>query len=153
MNPAHLLRYVIQETLLHLDMDSPSARALLLGTAMVESNLEHLQQIGGPAMGLWQCEPATHDDIWANYLAYRPDMHSAVRELAVYDPTPEQMRWNLVYGCAIARLVYWRSPYPMPDLQPAALSRMWKTVYNTSLGKGDVHKAVPLFAKAIRYVQ
>lgn len=157
MNPAHLLRYVIQETLLHLAareprLDSPAARALLLGTAMVESDLQHLQQIGGPAMGLFQVEPRTHDDCWSNYLAYRPAMHAAFRELAVYDPSPEQMRWNLVYACAMARLVYWRDPKPLPDMQPMALALAWKRIFNTAEGKGDAHKAVPIFAKAIRYV-
>ena len=66
MNPAHLLRYVIAEALLHISrveprLDGPVPRALLLGTAMIESGLKHLQQLnGGPAMGLWQCEPRTH---------------------------------------------------------------------------------------------
>lgn len=153
MNPGHLLRYVIAEALKRIGMDSPQARALMLGTAMVESNLTELQQHGGPAIGLWQVEPATHDDIWLNYLAYRPDISRTFSELAVGDPTPDQMRWNLLYACAMARLIYWRSPRALPALQPFDMAKMWKSVYNTELGAGDVHKAVPLFAKAIRHME
>ena len=159
MNPAHLLRYVIQETLLHLAtfeprFDGDVPRALLLGTAMVESNLTELQQGGnGPAMGLWQCEPATHDDCWVNYLAYRPSMHGAFRELAVFDPSPAQMRWNLVYACAMARLVYWRAREALPDLDAYALAGYHKRHYNTELGATDVDHSVEHFRKAIRYVQ
>lgn len=158
MNPVHLLRYVIAETLLALSpqeprMDSPVARALLLGTAMVESDLQHLQQRGGPAMGLWQIEPATHEDCWTNWLSFRPDMHSAYRALCVFEPSPEEMRWNLVYACAMARLVYWRDREPLPGMDAMALARTHKRVYNTALGATDVNESVGHFRKAIRYVE
>ncbi|KAF0118141.1 MAG: hypothetical protein FD149_866 [Rhodospirillaceae bacterium] len=73
---AHFVTTVIRPTLLHLGLHSPAAEALLLGTAIQESRLgTYLRQTGGgPALGVYQMEPATHEDIWTNFLAYRPDL-------------------------------------------------------------------------------
>ena len=53
----------------------------LLGTARVESDLRHRRQIGGPALGLFQMEPATHNDIWESYLKYRAQLAERVQKL------------------------------------------------------------------------
>lgn len=158
MNPEHLLRYVIAEALARLArfeprMDSPAARALMLGTAMVESDLKHLQQIAGPAVGLWQMEPSTHESLWTHYLAFRPSMHSAMRELVLCEPSAGEMRWNLLYACGMSRLRYWRSSDPLPGLDPRHMAAYWKKIYNTRLGAGTVDKAEPRFEQAIRYIQ
>lgn len=157
MNPDHLLRHVIVVTLQILAQHNPRLdgkvpRALLLGTAMVESDLKHLQQIGGPAMGLWQVEPATHDDIWTNWLAFRPDQHAVYGSLAAFDPSAEQMRYNLMYGCAMARLVYWRARERLPDLDAMSLAGYHKRHYNTHLGATDVEKSIKHFERALRFV-
>ena len=58
-------------------MWSTAAEELVLGTAIVESSLIYISQHGaGPALGLWQVEPATHDDLYANYLSYRQELGS-----------------------------------------------------------------------------
>ena len=52
------------------------------GTAAVESRMgTYLRQIGGPALGIWQVEPATHLDCWDNWLDYRPVKQLARQEL------------------------------------------------------------------------
>lgn len=161
MRPADLLRYVIEVSLAQLArleprLDGTVPRALMLGTAMVESNLQYLQQVRGPAMGLWQVEPRTHADCWQNFLAFRPDMHAAFRELCVFDPSPEEMRWNLLYGCAMARLVYWRAPEALPDLDAYGLAGYHERHFNTergALGRTKELEAVGTFRLAMRYVQ
>ena len=51
-----------------LNLWSPSAEELVLGTAIVESGLTYLKQHGdGPALGLWQVEPPTHEDLYTNF--------------------------------------------------------------------------------------
>jgi hypothetical protein len=61
---------------------SQSLECLVLGTGAQESHYQYVQQIGGgPALGWWQCEPATHDDIWANYLRYRAPLAQALNRL------------------------------------------------------------------------
>jgi hypothetical protein len=158
VNPDHLLRFVIIPCLRVLGhhnarFDGDAVRALLLGTAMVESNLQHLQQIGGPAAGLWQVEPRTHDDCWANWLAFRPAEHALYRSLCALEPHSDEMRWNLLYACAMARLVYWRARERLPDLDAMALAGYHKRHYNTAQGATDPAKSVAHFARAIRVVQ
>jgi hypothetical protein len=70
---------VIYPALNKMGMWSEAAGELVLGTAIVESNLTYLKQHGeGPALGLWQVEPATHEDLYANYLNFRPEMMSSL---------------------------------------------------------------------------
>lgn len=151
LSPKHLLLFVIEPTLAHLSgpdapgIDTPAAAELLLGTAAQESKLRALDQILsradttlGPAFGLWQIEPRTHDDIWRNHLARRPALARRVSALRSEWPDPVvQLATNLAYACAIARLVYYRSPARLPaagDVEGAAW--VWKQAYNTPKGKG-----------------
>lgn len=137
MDPEHLRDLIVAPVLHHLGMWSLAAEQLLLGTAAQESKLRYLRQLGGgPALGLWQIEPATERDIWNNYLAFRQDLEARIRDLQ----SPFQgLAVNLPYGCAMARLVYRRSPLPLPPAgDVAGLAQLWKQVYNTPRGKGTV---------------
>ena len=69
MDPVDFHDYVIKPTLDQLNLDQPGASFLLLGTALVESNLERVRQVGGgPALGVFQMEPATHASLWGDWL-------------------------------------------------------------------------------------
>lgn len=163
MNPTEFLQYVIAEALEYLSdydqrFDSPAARALLLGTAMVESDLKHLQQIRGPAAGVFQMEPTTHDDIWTTFLAFNPELHDLVASCATTwtdqdIPNVGELRWNLRYAAVMARLKYWRAKERMPDLQPMALAGYHKRVYNSALGATEIEKSVPIFTRAMTIVE
>ena len=60
---------VIRPSLKKLGLHSTSAEELVPGTAIVESGLTYLKQHGeGPALGLWQVGPATHEDLYTNFL-------------------------------------------------------------------------------------
>ena len=64
-----LLSMVIRPALTKINLWSSSAEELVLGTAIVESGLTYLKQHGdGPALGLWQIEPATHEDLYTNFV-------------------------------------------------------------------------------------
>lgn len=61
---------------------SHSAEELVFRTAIVESGLTYYKQHGkGPALGLWQIEPATHEGLYTNFLNYRPELDSKLMEL------------------------------------------------------------------------
>jgi hypothetical protein len=129
---------VVTPTLKTLDLYSVAAEQLLLGTAVHESSLIYLRQIGGgPALGFFQCEPATHSDIWQNYLGGRPALQDKVLKLAGHGELLPQLMTNLAYATAICRVHYLRVPKALPaedDVQ--ALAAYWKSSYNTELGAG-----------------
>lgn len=129
-----------------------AALNLLTGTALVESGLSYLAQLQGPALGLWQMEPATHDDCWANWLRYQPDMARRILMLCglTGSPDAEATVWNLRYACAMARVKYLRAPSALPAANDAAaLSAYHKQNYNTALGAANTAHNVGLFQQAI----
>lgn len=138
-----LRQYVIKPVLKHINLWSDAAENLLLCTAAHESHLGHyLKQVRGPALGIYQIEPATHKDVWVNYLAYRNDLVSKVKSLTSSInsnalPADDQLITNLAYATAIARLIYQRAPDALPDADDIdGLANYWKQYYNTPLGKG-----------------
>ena len=122
--------YVIQPVLSAMEplwpgASNPAAVNLLLGTAFQESNVggvTHLRQIGGgPGLGIYQIETATHDDIWETYLGTRPEKASFVRGLASQNmredrPFHDDLISNLRYQTVIARIKYWRRKFNWPML-------------------------------------
>jgi hypothetical protein len=157
---------VVAPVLKALGAHSITAENLVLGTAMQESHLRHLLQINGPAMGLWQMEPATHDDIHKNFLAYRAGLRRIVLKFAAGETRPAQaadLVGNLWYAAAMCRVQYLRAtevvvidgrgrtrPAALPANEPTALAQYWKTHYNTIAGKGTVEQALPHFEEACR---
>ena len=144
---------VIRPALKKLKLWSPSAEELVLGTAIVESGLTYLKQHGdGPALGLWQVEPATHDDLYTNFLNYRPELGSKLMELrAAGLSLDENLATNLMYGAAVCRLCYYRKPDALPaagDIEGQA--SFWKQHYNTLLGAGTVGKCVYKVQKILK---
>lgn len=139
--PSDLRTYIIKPTLDKLEMGGEAAEELLLGTAAQESACgARLVQLGGPALGLWQMEPQTHDDIWINYLRFRAPLAGAVGGF-LFNALPHvsQLVGNLHYACAMARIKYARSSLPLPaagDL--AAQAAVYKQVYNTPAGKATM---------------
>lgn len=146
INLSHLRLHVIRPVLQYIEHWSPAAENLVLGTALVESRAHYLAQLGGPALGLWQMEPATERDIWQNYLAFKPELRVKVEGLL----TPlVNLSGNLFYGAAMCRIHYLRVRDPLPAASDAAgMARYWKQFYNTPLGKGTVEKALPHFRAA-----
>ena len=114
---------------------------LLLGTALTESgDMHYLHQLGsGPALGIYQMEPRTHEDIWENYLNYRKELRREV--LAFLAPVPEpveQLMTNLAYATVMCRIHYLRVKEPLPRANELrGLADYWKTHYNTVLGAGQ----------------
>jgi hypothetical protein len=131
-------------TALGLDDDLQAPIELLLGTALQESGLIYREQLGGgPARGLFQMEPATHDDIWANFLKYRAGLAAKVRQfLAGGAEDAEELINNDRYAAAMARVQYYRMGQivgkdPLPDASDVAgMADYWKNYYNTSGGAG-----------------
>ena len=150
--------YIVRPTLDFMDVKFTglAAERLLVGTMLTESGGRFIDQkqkandVLGPAVGLWQMERATHDDIWEHYLNHRVDLHKRIGGLKTAWPSEfEQVAGNNFYACAMARLKYWRAKSPLPDADDLdGLANYWKMFYNTSEGKGEVEdfitKAKPI---------
>jgi len=111
----------------------------------------YLHQINGPALGIYQCEPTTLEDIWENYLVYRGGLTGGVMKMmAAHYSRTEQLAWNLKYATAICRIHYLRVPDPLPDPDDVeGLGWYWKEFYNTHLGKGSVGEFVNSYTEMV----
>lgn len=148
MDAQQLHDHIIKPTLEYMggNYDSKNARMLLLATAAIESNCGYsLVQKGGPALGPWQMEPETHDDIWDNCDALRSDHFSQS-----IDKLSDDIVWShdyqflincLTYACAMARLKYSMDKEALPSHnEPYEIYRYYKRVYNTHLGASTWEK-------------
>lgn len=148
---------LIERVLTELGMHSRAAVNLLLGTAAQESGFgTYLRQVGGgPALGVFQMEPATEKDIWCSYLVYREDLTETVWQVAgaAYDVGPVMitaLEANLSYQVAMARIHYRRVKEPLPPHDNVeALGRYWKQHYNTPKGKGTVQEFAKNYFKYV----
>ena len=115
------LKYdIVEPAIAALGLMSTSALNLVTGTALVESNASLVVQLGGgPALGLWQVEPVTEQDMWSNYLAYQRELSARVRAMLAPGDTTKQLVWNLQYGAAVCRIKYLREKPPLPSAKDA----------------------------------
>lgn len=139
MLASQLKQYVIEPILKDINLYSPSAVNLLLGTAAQESRMGHyIHQVNGPALGIYQIEPKTAEWLYEKYYptvsGYLHNIYS-IEECLVYD---------LAFQTIMCRLKYYSIKEPIPsdpnDIQ--ALGAYWKKYYNTPLGKGTVEEFV-----------
>lgn len=140
---------VIEPVCRHLGLYSPGATALLLGVVAQESAMgTYLRQLGGPALGICQMEPDTFNDIYKNFLHYRPSLRAKLAELVspLWGATPPEMVANLAYSVAMARVHFFRVPLALPDDRDVeAMARYWKQWYNTPEGAGAVEEFTASF--------
>lgn len=136
LNIQQFREWVIVPALDAISLNSVAAQELLLGTALQESRLTYLAQIRGPALGVFQMEPATHDDIWLSFLSYKPDLSRALQNISAKQ-TPKELATNLLYAAAMCRVHYYRVSAPLPEAGAInAQAAYWKAHYNTPRGKG-----------------
>ena len=163
INPAQFRSEIVRPALKAADMWSEAAENLVLGTAVQESILAWVKQRGaGPALGFYQMEPATADDICRRHLSTRSEL--AVRLAKATWPhcrTPTAYSHldakdiarllveDLRFATIMCRLRYWMMPAPLPAASDVdSLAQYWKQHYNTVLGSG---KAVEWSEKYRRF--
>lgn len=165
----HLHTNIVMPVLNDLDFDrlfpevSYIRAALLHGTIAAESIYgTYLVQLNnGPALGIGQMEPVTHDDIWKNWLQHRRVIAGKVAGyLAVHPQDLNGMKfselaphmiWNLKYAVAMMACHYRRVPDLFPSESEAtvfSLAEYWKKHYNTHKGRGTVTDFVAKWERA-----
>lgn len=150
---------VVVPVLHRLDLWSKSAENLIMGTIAQESACgTYIAQIKGPALGICQMEPTTHDDIWKNYLAYKRTLarkvknEASLRNISTYDVEAKELEANLAYSVAMCRVHYLRVIDPLPE-DPndiKELGKYYKKYYNTSKGKATVQQFIDNYSKYIK---
>lgn len=161
---------VVVPTLHYLDEVIPyseEAVDLLMMTAAHESNgCSYVKQINGPALGVYQMEPATHYDIYKNFLKYNPKIKSLLKDFTIDAgillQQGEDMVFNLAYATAMARVHYYRVSEPLPERKAMAkcvspesreedylmeLAKYAKWYYNTNLGKATAEDYLKAFKR------
>ena len=161
MNSGQFRKLIVRPTLQFLDPEIPYSRVaeeLLMLTAATESHLgEYIAQVGGgPALGVYQMEPATHEDL-LNSLKM-PAWNKIAIKVYLFLPMLlakehlNQLVGNLYYATTMARLKYYavKEALPPPHGDILGLAMYWKLYYNTYAGKGKADEALENYR---RYVQ
>ena len=111
---------------------------------------KYIKQINGPALGIFQMEPNTHNDIWENYLKCRISLWEHIRDNVIVEFTPRELVWNLKYAIIMCRIHYLRVPTPLP--QPDDIVKLafyWKKYYNTLKGRGTIFEFTANYKKFV----
>jgi len=140
MNEIDLIRsMVIAPALSAIGAYSDEALDMVLVTGAAESLYQHTRQVGGPALGWWQMEPATHNDIWSHYLGptHRQHLLDGLQEISRRPGVSADLEVNPWYAAAMTRIHYMRFREALPPAgDRVAQGRYWKKYYNTSAGRG-----------------
>ena len=142
--------HIVVPTLQYLNPVIPfreEAVDLLMMTCAHESKGgTYIKQVEGPALGVYQMEPATAEDIWESYLGYRDEFGMRVNKLRNWETMEQNLISNLSYATAMARVHYYRVPEALPKKGSnesqylLALARYAKQHYNTIEGKATPRK-------------
>jgi hypothetical protein len=155
MDVKHFREYIVRPTLKLMDeyipgMWSDAAENLMVGTALMESDIAYLVQHNGPALGVYQIEPATHEDIMGRYIyesKFSTSLISILDSMLYYIDEEKRedtlandyLVFDLRYATIVARIKYFMSPIVLPNADNIhALGHYWNDYYN---GNPDVGTA------------
>lgn len=141
---------LITKTLKEIGLYSKEALLLLMGTMAQESAFGYyLRQLnGGPAIGVFQCEPGTF-----NYdlekLKGKPYLYTKIMNVSgCKEITFEQLETNLILAICFARLHYYFYPKSIPSTLEEQ-SQYYKIYYNSIKGAATPEQYVMNFRKYI----
>lgn len=139
LNIGQFRESIIKSTLNDLLLYSPQAEELLIFTCANESlGGTYIRQVNGSALGIFQMEPETYNDIWQNYIKSHGPL--TLRLFSNFDvsgmPSPERMIYDLRFATAMARIFYIRINAPLPSENNIdSIWSYYKQYYNTPKGK------------------
>lgn len=145
---------IVEPVLSKLRVYSKNAEELLVFTCAAESLGGHyLQQVKGPALGIYQMEPNTYTDIWVNYIRARSQLATlmAIHFGCNKIPEPDRLIYDLHFATAMSRIHYLRMPGNLPDAKD--VDGMWdyyKKYYNTEKGKAKKEDSIKKYQDFIR---
>ena len=154
LNNFQFRQCIVLPTLYSLLMDSPDAEELLVFTCATESlGCTYIKQVEGPALGIYQMEPLTHNDLWTNYINYKSTLVSLLISNFDISRIPNEYRlvYDLRYATAMARIFYHRTNEPLPPHNDVDLIwEYYKKYYNTGKGAAEKDEAIKRYHDFIK---
>lgn len=150
-NCEQLTELVIKPTISDLGLYSEEAVELLIFTCANESHGgTYIKQVKGPALGIYQMEPATYNDLWQNFLYKNLSLLLQFNHNFDLHQMPSEMRmvYDLRFATAMARIFYARIKEALPKAND--LEGIWsyyKRFYNTVNGKAERQSAIEAYHK------
>jgi hypothetical protein len=144
-----LRELIIKPALERLYLYSEDAVELLVFTCAVESDGgSYLKQINGPALGIYQMEPNTYNDIWENYIKLKKSLMTQISSNfeVFYMPDEDRMVYDLRYATLMARIHYDRVPESLPAHND--VNQIWeyyKLHYNTPKGAAEKEPSIQAY--------
>lgn len=137
---------LVERTLKEINLYSPAAANLLLGTCAQESSFgTYIKQLGFDtgkgALGVFQMEHPTFDDLQRRY----GDKFPVIKSF-----TFGQMEWDLKAQIIMARIKYYSCPGPIPD-DLNGQAKYYKKWYNTELGAATVEEYLTNYDKYVKH--
>ncbi|WP_438967272.1 hypothetical protein [Flavobacterium sp.] len=138
--------------IIKMENNEESSINLLLGTCAQESKMGTFltQMGGGPALGIFQMEKETHEDIWTNWIELRWQIFGRLKYYKFYRNF-ERLGWDLMYAAIMARIHYFRVKESIPkkdDIE--GMAHYWKKYYNTEKGKGTIEEFIKNYNKFVK---
>lgn len=137
---------IVKSTLNDLNMYSHDAEELLIFTCAVESlGGTYLRQVSGPALGIYQMEPNTYNDIWQNYIKFNLSICMILNHNfnVSFQPSAGRLIYDLRFSTAMTRLFYHRIPESLPAANDIdAIWIYYKKYYNTPEGAAEKGAAI-----------
>ena len=121
---------------------TPEVVSLLVETAIAESDGGRIIDTNSGDYGMMQIRINTANDLHAWLESEHPDINEAVCALRNKESIRDNLKHNLPYAIAVAATEYWRkagSEFDKHIGNVAARGVMWKSVYNTRIGRGTVN--------------
>lgn len=144
-------KLIIESSLNDLMLYSSDAEELLVFTCAAESDGgSFLHQVNGRALGIYQMEPETYNDIWQNYIKLHPHigMLLSTNFNIVFIPSEDRLIYDLRFCTAMTRLFYARFPEPLPDCNNVdAIWNYYKKYYNTARGAAEKYSAIKKYLR------
>lgn len=146
LNITQFRELIIKPALIDIMMYSEDAEELLVFTCATESNGGHyIKQVKGPALGIYQMEPQTYNDIWQNYL--KPNARLMSLLFANFNinriPPEETMIYDLRFATIMARFFYARFKENLPKSNDVeGIWEYYKKYFNTIKGKAFKEESI-----------
>ena len=151
INANQLRNCIVIPTIKEIGLWSQVAENLIMGTAAQESGCgQYIKQTKGPALGIYQCEPHTHDLVWVWVQKTKPQLYASLAALLGKAALGSaRLVYDLRYATVVCRLHYLAVSKPLPSdaNDIPALAAYYKKYYNTPSGAATVQEFIHNYAR------